>query len=734
MPRSARPPAARDTQAATLLRVRQAVLGMTRPLEARISPDGCTVAVTVSGPGHTGVLLVPADGSAARGPNAAREAAPVVPHGPDGSPDPAPRHSPRWLPDSRTLLLITGPRPDAAGRPELTAWDTRTGRLRTLVSVPGDVEDLLLSDDGTEVLLLVAEEGAERDGMHLGLPVRLGPRPHPESFRPGHGRRRLLHGALPRPGAGARAATAPVRLRDASPRGLTVWNAAWRGGATVVATVSAESLPAGYYHARLVSVDLADGTTRTLHTPAGQLAAPALTADGRHAAVVEGISIVAGRPVLVDLADGTVTVPTGPEDTTWLVADPRDPRRLLLAGWAGTGSRITGAPVDPGAPGAAAPTVHWQDEAVLSGPAAQPALTLSADGASAAAVLEAPGRPPQAVVAPTAGPGAWSWRPVTALNPAAARGSGDFADLARVRTRRTSWTSADGRRLHGLLLDAPAVRAPRADRDPAGAGRAASTARPLAVLVHGGPSWLWSAGYAPDDVLGMAPALAAAGWLVLLPNLRGSSGYGLDHAHAVVGDFGGGDLADLLTAVTALTSAGEAAPEQTAVLGHSYGGYLAAVAATRTSAFRAAVVISAPTDWLSFVHTSVIGGGYESAYRIGDARTAAGRAALIDRSPVFAVPGPGTPVLLLHGEQDRVTPVAQAHELYRALACRAAAPVELHVYPDEGHEFTEPAHLLDAAGRADAWLTRHVLGAVAPAAAPTPDRPADHGTPRRQAT
>lgn len=381
------------------------------------------------------------------------------------------------------------------------------------MSVPGDVEDLLLSDDGTEVLLLVADEGAERDGMHLGLPVRLGPCPRPESFRPGDGRRRLLHGALPLPGAGATAATTePVRLRDASPRGLTVWNAAWRGGTTAVATVSAETLPAGYYDARLVSVDLADGTTRTLHTPAGQLAAPAITADGRRAAVAEGISIVAGRPVLVDLADGTVTVSPGPEDTTWLLSDPRDPGRLLLAGWAGTGSRITGAPVDPGAPGAAAPTVHWQDEAVLSGPAAQPALTLSADGALAAAVLEAPGRPPQAVVAPTAGPDAWSWRQVTALNPAAARGDGDFTELARVRTRPTSWTSADSRRLHGLLLDAPGVPVPGAAPGPAGAAGTATT-RPLAVLVHGGPSWLWSAGHAPADVLGLAPrSLRPAGW------------------------------------------------------------------------------------------------------------------------------------------------------------------------------------------------------------------------------
>ncbi|MFD8567555.1 prolyl oligopeptidase family serine peptidase [Streptomyces sp. NPDC059639] len=676
-------PAPERPAAATVRRVLEAVLGLDHPLEARPSPDGRRVAVTVSGPGGTHVQLVDPDGREAGGTLAG--------------------HLPRWLPDSRTLLLVTEPGPGpgtAAALPALTLWDTVDGRTTRLTSIPGETEDLLVADDGTEVLLLVADDGAERDGMHLGLPVRLGQDPAPESFRPDAGRRRLLHGTLPEH-------QATVVLREAGPPGLTVWNVAWRGGADAIATVSAENLPSGYYRGRLVHIDLTDGRTRTLYTPQGQLAAPALAPDGRRAVVVEGVSIVAGRPVLIDLADGTVTRPTAAEDATWLLPDPHDPDRLLLAGWAGTGSRIARVRLDREADGGAEVTTVWQDQAVLGGPSFQPAPALSADGSLAAAVLDAPGRPPQAVVAATAGPDAWAWRPVTALNPdTVAR-----AALAPVRTRETSWTSTDGRPVHGLLLDAPGTPAPGTDRP---------GPRPLAVLAHGGPSWQWSAGHAPGDVLGLAPALAAAGWLVLLPNVRGSSGYGLDHARAVVGDFGHGDLDDLLTGVTAAVERGEAAPGRAAVLGHSYGGYLTAEAA-RTGAFRAAVVVSAPTDWLSFAHTSNIGGGYEHTYGIGDARTPEGRAALVDRSPVFR-PAPGTPVLVLHGERDRVTPVSQAHELYRAWSRGGTAPVELHVYPGEGHEFTDPAHLLDAAARAEAWLARHVLGerAAHPAKDQTP--------------
>ncbi|MEK8142730.1 hypothetical protein NKH18_12415 [Streptomyces sp. M10(2022)] len=66
-------------------------------------------------------------------------------------------------------------------------------------------------------------------------------------------------------------------LRAAGPAGLTVWNVAWRGGNTAVATVSEEPLPAGYYDARFTELDLVARTARTLHSPEGQLAAPALS-------------------------------------------------------------------------------------------------------------------------------------------------------------------------------------------------------------------------------------------------------------------------------------------------------------------------------------------------------------------------------------------------------------------------------------------------------------------------
>lgn len=674
--------------ARAVLRVREEMLRLVHPAEARISPDGATVAVAAFAPDGAHLVLAPTG----RGGPAP---APVPATGAD-------RHSPRWLPDSRTLVHLAE---GGAGAPTtIDLLDTRTGAVRTLAEAPGAVEDLLVADDGTEALVLCAEDGAERDGMHLGLPVRLGAAPDPERFTPGTGRR-CLHLLDLRTG----------RLRPVGPAGLTVWNLAWRGGDLAVATVSEDTLPAGYYEATFAALDLADGTARTLYRPEGQLGAPALSPDRGLAAVVEGISIVAGRPVLVDTRSGAARPVPGVEDATWL--DLADDAHLRFAGWDGTGSR-TGHTEAASAPreedrseGTDPATGHrartdWRAEATLGGPGFQPFLSLSADGELATSVLDAPGRPAEAVLAATHGPDAWNWRPLTRLNPPTpAYDQEGLPALAAVRTRPTSWTASDGTPVHGLLLDTP----PAEGAVPAGP-------RPLSVLVHGGPAWLWSSSYAPGDVLGLGPALAAAGHLVLLPNPRGSSGYGLGHARAVVGDVGGGDLDDVLSAVRHLADAGEADAERVAVLGHSYGGYLAAVAAARTGHFRAAVVVSAPTDWLSFTHTSNIGGGYDRTYRIGT-----GAAALHARSAVAADGGPGTPTLVLHGAEDRVTPPAQGHGLYRSLLRSGNAAAELYVYPGEGHEFTDPGRLLHAARTVEDWLHTH-LGtpprATGPNAAP----------------
>ncbi|MEK8142731.1 prolyl oligopeptidase family serine peptidase [Streptomyces sp. M10(2022)] len=407
----------------------------------------------------------------------------------------------------------------------------------------------------------------------------------------------------------------------------------------------------------------------------------------------EGISIVSGRPVVVDLETGAVRTLVEIEDATWLgFDDGAAPGTLRYAGWDGTGSRI-------GRAGA----WLWSDAVTLSGAGFQPALSLDAPGRLAATVLDAPGRPAEAVVARTEGP-----------TPGTGRRSPRSTQPLRTGLRerctppRRPGTRPTAVRCRGFCSGPATAGVPET-----AATGATGNALPLAVLVHGGPAWLWSSSYAPADVLGLAPALAAAGYLVLLPNPRGSSGRGLEHARAVVDDTGGGDLEDVLSGVRHLVALGLADPSRTAVLGHSYGVPRRARRRPDRRVRRGGRGVG-PTDWLSFTHTSNIGGGYDRAYGIGVPQDPV---ELCRRSAVFAHGGSGTPTLIVHGSQDRVTPVGQAHELYRSLLRAGRAPVELLVYPGEGHEFTDPAHLLDAAARAETWLATH----LEPAASALPD-------------
>ncbi|MEV0588881.1 S9 family peptidase [Nonomuraea sp. NPDC050310] len=557
----------------------------------------------------------------------------------------------RWITGNRLLLATArGPLLDhvevrlAVGEPP---WRLDTG---------AEIEDLIPAGD--RVLLRLADPGSERDGSHLGL--RVHDPADPVVREPGARLRRL---ALARVGDDR---LTPVPLT------ATVWDADWRGG-PVVAVTSADETPGGFYRPNLDLIDPETGQTRTLYTTGWQLARPKLAPDGRTAVVLEGLSIVSGRVLRVtglDDGDTRVTALGDLDDVTdlgWL-----DERRLWFTGWDGTGTHgglldaVTGEVLS-----------RWVRHGTLGGPGAQPSLSPDATGTLAAAPWEDAGQPPEIALAD---PATGEWRAVTALN-------AGLASLA-VRQEKVRWAAPDGREIEGLLLTHGAADGPR----------------PLVVMVHGGPTWLWSSAFAPAESNQLASPLAHAGAAVLLANPRGSSGRGQEHARAVIGVAGEADLDDLLAGVDHLVATGAADPGRMAIMGLSYGGYMTAWATTRTSRFRAAVVMSGVADWLSFATASNLAGGFDPLYHAGaDAATPEGREFLAARSPVHHAAEASTPTLILHGELDRTTPAGQAEQLYRAWSA-AGIPVQLVVYPREGHELVEDGHRRDAAERTIAWL------------------------------
>ncbi|MEZ5294810.1 MAG: alpha/beta fold hydrolase [Ilumatobacteraceae bacterium] len=318
-------------------------------------------------------------------------------------------------------------------------------------------------------------------------------------------------------------------------------------------------------------------------------------------------------------------------------------------------------------------TIHGRD--------AQPSV-VPIDAQRCLAVVDTPERPPELCTIDMV---SGDVRALTHLNDDAVPG------VDRMPHEAVTWRS-DDLEIHGGLIRA---------RDH-GDGPL-----PLVVFVHGGPTWLWSTAYSPAESNQLALPVASMGAHVLLPNPRGSSGRGLDYADAVAGHVGDVDVRDLLAGVDDLVERGLVDPDRVAVVGTSYGGYMAAWLAARGDRFRCAAAFSLVADWNSFALTSAIGGGFERIYFPGaDPATPAGRDELARRSPVHHVGPEAAPLLVLHGDADRITPIGQADAVRQAWR-RAGRDVEVVVYPGEGHELVDPVHRRDAARRVLAFLGAH---------------------------
>jgi dipeptidyl aminopeptidase/acylaminoacyl peptidase len=241
------------------------------------------------------------------------------------------------------------------------------------------------------------------------------------------------------------------------------------------------------------------------------------------------------------------------------------------------------------------------------------------------------------------------------------------------------------------------------------AGVAAGTRAPLAVLIHGGPTAAWVANGNPGG-WGLAQLLAARGYAVFLPNIRGSTGYGQAFLELNRADWGGGDFKDVMAGVDHLIAKGIADGDRLGIEGWSYGGYMAAWAVTQTNRFKAAVVGAGLSDLASEFGTEdnpvydewFFGTPYEHLDKFTRS------------SPITFVKNVRTPTLIIHGEKDETDPIGQAQQFYRGVKRYLPDQCELVIYPREGHSFREEKHQMDRLERTIAWLDRYLKPAVTP--------------------
>jgi dienelactone hydrolase len=231
---------------------------------------------------------------------------------------------------------------------------------------------------------------------------------------------------------------------------------------------------------------------------------------------------------------------------------------------------------------------------------------------------------------------------------------------------------------------------------------------PTLVIPHGGPWGRDTWGYNP-----LAQFFANRGYAVLMPNFRGSTGYGKKYLDAGNLEWGRKMQDDVTWGVKYLVAEGIADPKRVGILGGSYGGYatLAGVAFT-PDLYAAAVDIVGPSNLITLMESIPPyweAGRKMFAVRMGDVSTAEGRALLAERSPLNSTNKIKTPLLVAQGANDPRVNRREAEQIVIALRDRGF-PVEYILAPDEGHGFARPVNNLALFMESEKFLAEHLGG------------------------
>ncbi|HEX9233824.1 MAG TPA: S9 family peptidase, partial [Candidatus Acidoferrum sp.] len=242
-----------------------------------------------------------------------------------------------------------------------------------------------------------------------------------------------------------------------------------------------------------------------------------------------------------------------------------------------------------------------------------------------------------------------------------------------LKVPETFWfEAAEGAKVQAMLIRPPQFEANRK--------------YPLLVLLHGGPQTMWSNawGYRWN-----AQLFSGAGYVTLMINRRGSTGYGQKFTDEITNDWGGKAYGDVMKGVdAALAKYPFVDGKKMAAAGGSYGGYLVDWIATHTDRFKALVshagvydkVSMYATEELWFEEHDLQGTPWSNpeSYRKWAPVTYAG-----------ALGKYKTPTLVVAGEKDFRVPYTQSLEFFSALQ-RQGVPSKLVVFPDEGHWVLKP--------------------------------------------
>jgi dipeptidyl aminopeptidase/acylaminoacyl peptidase len=262
-----------------------------------------------------------------------------------------------------------------------------------------------------------------------------------------------------------------------------------------------------------------------------------------------------------------------------------------------------------------------------------------------------------------------------------------FGNKTLGAVREIQWKSShDQREIQGWVINPP-------DFD-------AAKKYPMILEIHGGPFTAYGPNYTTELQL-----MAAAGYVVLYTNPRGSTSYGEEFGNLIHHAYPGNDYDDLMSGVDALIAQGNVDPDNLFVTGGSGGGVLTAWIVGKTDRFRAAVVAKPVINWSSFALTSDITSFFYK-YWFG-AYPWEQPEQYWKRSPLSLVGNVKTPTMLLTGEADYRTPIGESEQYYQALKLRKIDTVMVRI-PEASHGMvSRPSNLIAKVDNILAWFERY---------------------------
>ena len=585
---------------------------------------------------------------------------------------------PRWSPDGSRLAFaarVEGQKPQIAVR-----W-MDTGTTATITALPESPSDMAWSPDGRTIGFTMFEPGegvklgtpaAKPEGAKWAEPIKVIGQVTYRADGGGYLRPGYTHVyVVPADGGAARQLT----FGDYDDGRSVAWSADSRR--LLIAAARGKDPERDPLNSDIYAVDAASGALTPLTSRQGPDEEPVASPDGRL------IAYTGFDDKLLGYQNHQLSV-MNPDGSGARVLTAGLDRDVGNPQWSGDGRAIYVSYVDHGVTKVARVGLDGNVNTIASGlaggeldrPYSGGGFSVAKAGTIAVTMGDATHPGDVAVVA------RGSLRRLTDLN------AGLLAAKTLGKVTPLAVTSSAG----GLPIDAWMVTPP--DFDPA-------RKYPLILEIHGGPFASYGPVWSTDDQL-----YAAAGYVVVYANPRGSTSYGEEFANKIHHNYPSDDYDDLMSVVDAAIARGNVDPAALYVTGGSGGGLLTSWIVGKTDRFKAAVAQKPVIDWTSEVLTT---DGYTSMARYWFGKMPwEDPQAYWRRSPLSLVGNVKTPTAVMVGEDDHRTPPGQAEQFYAALQIRAVPTMLIRVPgASHGSYADRPSQLIAENAAILAWFDRY---------------------------